>query len=216
MRDNEQFSFLRDLLVENKWFFSSRVHFDDQTDMILPTINFPGVDLGTLRIAEEDLQSLWNRMGVLCFSPVLDDPRMWRQYADDGKGICLRVSCGTLGYAYRSGTVLNVPLPVEYSDDPKLPWNVLDDEREMEEVVAASLLRKSTNWVYQREWRIVRNTGGYGALPQNALCGLIFGWDVPPQVRKQIGSWITLGHRRLSYQEAVLDDDRVKVRAFHF
>ena len=85
---------------------------------------------------------------------------------------------------------------------------------ELEEVVAASLLKKTMNWAYQHEWRIIRIVGGYDALPRNVLCGLIFGWEVSPETRREIESWITLGQRRLSYQEAVLDHERVKVRAY--
>ena len=202
--------------MENQWFFSSRVHFDDQADMVIPDVKLQGIAPGTLRIAENRLQDLWNRLGVLCFSEILDDARMWRLYADEGKGICLRVSCTFLKNAYRSGSLRDVPPPVEYSDDPRLPWDVSSDDREPEEVVAASLLRKTGNWAYQREWRIVRNAGGYDALPQNALCGLIFGWDVSPETRREIASWITLGQRRLSFGEAVLDHQRVKIRTFRF
>jgi hypothetical protein len=33
---------------------------------------------------------------------------------------------------------------------------------------------------------MLRHTGGYNALPLNALCGLIFGWHVTTEVRREI------------------------------
>jgi hypothetical protein len=82
---HDHFSSLRKLLVENQWFFSSRVHFDDQADMVIPDLNYRVLPPGTLQIAENRLQDLWNKLGVLCFSAILDDERMWRLYADEGR-----------------------------------------------------------------------------------------------------------------------------------
>jgi hypothetical protein len=54
----------------------------------------------------------------------------------------LRISYTFLKSAYRSGSLHDVPLPVEYSNDPRLTWDVLFDEREPEEIVVASLFAK--------------------------------------------------------------------------
>jgi hypothetical protein len=89
---------------------------------------------------------------------------------------------------------------------------VPEDEREDEEVVAESLLQKTLDWEYQREWRMLRHTGGYNALPLNALCGLIFGWHVKTEVRKEIADWIASGTRHMSLEEAVPNGDRLTLR----
>jgi len=153
---------------------------------------------------------LWNDMGVLCFSEVWNDLQMWSLYADSGNGICLRLSCASL----KAGLAPpDCPLPVQYSDRARAPWRVPDDEREDEEVVAESLLQKTLAWEYQREWRMLRHTGRYNALPPNALCGLIFGWHVTMEVRKEIADWIASGNRHMSLEEAVPSGDRLTLRA---
>jgi hypothetical protein len=131
-RVEDQFSSLRKVLEENNWFFSSRRYFDDQDDMVMPEVRIRGVPEETLLRARENLQRLWNDMGVLCFSEVWNDPRMWSLYADSGNGVCLRLSCASL----KAGLAPpDCPLPVLYSDRARAPWRVPEDEREDEEVV---------------------------------------------------------------------------------
>jgi hypothetical protein len=74
-----------------------------------------------------------------------------------------------------------------------------------------SSLRK----VYQREWRMLRHTGGYNALPLNALCGLIFGWHVTTEVTREIAGWIDSGSRHMSQEEAIPSGYRLTLRAAH-
>src|SRR5258708_5877170 len=106
---------LRRILVNNEWYFGSRLDFDDQNDCKLPGIlidrdHLRGVmarkDGGLTKAREDEIerylanpkakeqtleavQGFVNRVGILCLSELHDRPELWKIYADSGRGVCL-------------------------------------------------------------------------------------------------------------------------------
>ena len=86
----------------------------------------------------------------------------------------------------------------------------------------AHLLQKGTSWRCQAEWRCIRKweprqrptANRYYPIETRALIGVIFGWKLTEQDRRQITEWIQMGawRRNAALKQAQLEDGRVRIR----
>ena len=89
-----------------------------------------------------------NGLGVCCFSEAIDETLMWSHYAEGHRGIAIEFDAA---HPYFSRL-----LHVDYQDqreDVGLRWLI-------PEIIQKVILVKSTNWQYQREWRLLNGNGG--------------------------------------------------------
>jgi hypothetical protein len=219
----DRYDSLRRILVNNEWYFGSRVDFDDQADCKLPGILIDRDHLrrvmakkdgGKLSEAREKeieqflanpkspdgtlaaVQKYVDSVGILCLSELHEDPELWKIYADSGRGVCLCLE--TLKIAFAADYIERGPFEVIYSDDPKLPWDPRGDRDYQNAQTEDHLLRKGTIWAYQKEWRFFLHRGeestvGFHPLPPEALQAVILGPRLTEGERELVRSWIKAG-----------------------
>ncbi len=130
----------------------------------------------TPKLIVQVFQEVRQRAKIACFSEKLDSILMWSHYANSHEGVCLEYECPQKGTGYyvnhRLGSIQysNVrPRLTELEAIKYLGYANLRDEsffteEEHMEVLTRTLLTKSTQWEYEREWRWVEfnnNPNGY-------------------------------------------------------
>ena len=213
---------LRKILQENRWYFGSRVNFDDQEDCILSGVKIDREYLehvartrdGTLsarqlnriqqlvgdpeagtRIVAE-MQGYVDNVGILCLSELDDDTELWRKYADYGSGVCLQLDMTKL--IESEHYLLRGPFEVMYRDGPKSAWDPLADEASQQGQTEDCLFRKSSKWACQKEWRFIMHrvaerTVGEHSMPLDALSAVILGKQLTESECRTVSHWIRSG-----------------------
>ncbi len=190
--------------------------------MVSPVYDFP--DLETAKRAQKKNQDFMDNTGVMCLSVSARQPRLWAEYAANGKGVCIKLESDYIVHPD------NGPFRVNYCDAPKPPWKPFQDIR----APLVHLLQKKKVWAYQGEWRCILQwnpgenpTVGYRSMWQNrALAGLIFGWDTTRDERAEVIGWLTKGRGKwlrrlefaddfkLSLQEARLNGGSIELQDY--
>ena len=111
------------------------------------------------RIEEELLRQY--EKGIVCLSERDDCPLMWSHYGHQHRGMCF-------GYSVPSRTAGNI-YKVKYHGGRLVPATMVaamlkDDDVAQREVDEAVLLRKATNWSYEKEWRLIGRRGLHSSL----------------------------------------------------
>jgi len=129
----------------------------------------------------EELKKYYNR-GVFCLSTTYSSQLLWSHYGDQHKGICI-------GYSTNRD-----PEPelgrVLYGNMVKIPTSLLMDafvnENEASKIIVDEeiLLRKSTAWKYENEWRLIGNVGLHDS--PLLLEEITFGMRCPAAVKHTI------------------------------
>lgn len=113
-------------------------------------------EIRSLRSTFEDMKTT---TGISCLSESYDSLLMWAHYANNHSGICVEYELmeinKQLGFS---------PVPVIYSDERVYFRSINQNTVEADSisVFIESLTSKSTEWSYEKEWRIIRD---------NAACG---------------------------------------------
>jgi hypothetical protein len=162
------------------------------------------------------IQKDLDEIGILCLSEEPDNRELWKIYADDGNGVCLMLQSLEIFPAKSVGPIYG-PFDVKYSDGDKAPY---DPRRDPLVQSDDHLLRKRTQWAYQKEWRFIRHrygnhsTVGFYPLPASALIGLIFGWRLNPEEITEIRRWANAGPFRPRLFQAELRDAEIRIAGF--
>ena len=124
-------------------------------------------------------------IGVFSLSETSVSETLWRQYADDDRGICLefRVTRG------EHVDFLGRTLRVIYVDQPPAILFYLDS-REVN--LRKSVLTKTRAWEHEKEWRIVdlKNGPGLRKFPPDLLSGVIIGAKITSEHKELVLSWV--------------------------
>jgi hypothetical protein len=213
---------VRRILLNNEWYFGSRLKFNDQSDCVLPGIlldrNYMRslmakrdgkltkareeeidrflADPSAERRTVDEVQGYVNSVGILCLSERHDDPELWKEYADNGRGVCLRLE--TLEIVSDADYTERGPFEVLYSDEERHPWDPRGDQSYQLAQTEDHLLRKKTKWAYEKEWRFIMHRGsessvGDHPMPPAALREVILGPRLTEAEREQVRSWIKGG-----------------------
>jgi len=95
---------------------------------------------------------------VLCFTEVKDSILMWSHYADNHKGFCIE-------YDLQAFKLSDRLQRVQYSKKRRLiPGTFADNADSVRNEIYRATLRKSAEWKYEREWRLVFNINELGAI----------------------------------------------------
>lgn len=142
------------------------------------------------RQTEEQFDALRHEMGIACFSENEYSLLMWAHYASNHKGICVEYNMedfiSELGFS---------PVPVIYSvERAAIEEYVPNDSESLKQPFIDSLIRKSKEWEYEKEWRIIRDKGacgekwkGNGALLDSVKpLSIILGCDCSHEVEDEI------------------------------
>jgi hypothetical protein len=172
---------IRSVLCDSQFYFSKPDELDDPFEfkprnMILKKFKrvIPlnpewqeAIEAGVLKgidaVTANRSESL-NGLGVCCFSEAIDETLMWSHYAEGHRGIAIEFDAA---HPYFSRL-----LHVDYQDQRKdvgLRWQI-------PEIIQKVILVKSTNWQYQREWRLLNGNGGaLSRFPIDVVTGVILG-----------------------------------------
>jgi len=154
------------------------------------------------------LQDLWNRLaeesGILSLSRSKLNPHLWREYADEGAGVCIEYN---LTEVLESGDEEWVPFAVEYgANRPKM--NMLDyqpapdeapsidrDVKTIGEFVKKAFRLKTQKWALEEEVRVVMPVRKMNTqkvpIPRNTITSIYLGVNIAPQDKEAILSWGT-------------------------
>ena len=123
---------------------------------------------------------------------------MWSHYANSHKGICLKFRATS--YTKFFGESLQVNYQHEY---PKINFI----KHSSNEKLQLSLLTKSKEWAYEKEWRMLKPEEGrqIHLFPPEHLVGVILGCKIDPNDRSDIIAWIKESKKSITVQQAKLD-----------
>jgi len=121
-------------------------------------------------------------VGVLCLSERFCSPLMWSHYGQQHRGVCVEYDVSTVA--------TDEIRKVEYGESREIlasairAW-LLDDNADARRTIeGACLLRKSKEWAYEREWRMLGRIGlGPSRIP---LTAVIFGLRCPRTLQYSI------------------------------
>ena len=224
--DKERMEWVRQILVEHKFYFASRQSFNDPFDCVIPDLSqIPGtflkrfveefVDRKFSNASEpEKLQMIVRLMSI----NALEEIRNGLQKEVDKAGIvCFsKVRDDILMWAHYADKHKGLCLefdgssncrffgeaqPVEYEDYTPIPLHE-DNNCQM----TRAILTKSKHWSYEIEYRLFRPglAGQKLNYPVELLTGIIFGCMMPEKVRESIKQWVEQGGCRIAFFEARL------------
>ncbi len=108
-------------------------------------------------------RSMWETLktqtGISCFSESEKSLLMWAHYANNHRGMCVEYDL------LKINKKLNfTPVPVIYSVDRECLRSINMDsiEKDSLRVFIESISSKSSEWSYEKEWRIIRDNGACG------------------------------------------------------
>jgi hypothetical protein len=114
---------------------------------------------------KDAIQALLDNSGIVCLTETPLNGRMWDEYTEGGKGICL---------CFESfGSPFDEMLDVQYlPSHPTVRFNATPDE-----LVEAFLLAKTVPYTWEREWRKIyfNQGGGLKAIPESSLRAVLLG-----------------------------------------
>ena len=137
--------------------------------------------------------------GVFCFSKDGKNMLMWSHYGDEHKGICI-------GYSNDRKPTPNIR-PVIYGKYGVIKTSSLykafvkNDKDEQTTIENEILLKKSSAWRYEKEYRLISSTGLQDSLK---LEEITFGLRCPDEVRHTIIKMMEGRRQEIKYYEMVL------------
>ena len=147
--------------------------------------NFPPTP-SSLAAAEAEYKKRLGRLGVTCFSTRFDCLPMWAHYADNHRGLCLVV-----------GTRLPEDVPAKFWEIKyRLRRPIVNIITNRDQANMLSVLRKGTDWKYEREWRLVLEARSRNqrfpievAMPVGFLKGVILGLKCTSEDKRAVRAW---------------------------
>lgn len=120
------------------------------------------------------------QVGVLCLSEVNDSILMWSHYADCHRGLCLV-------YETSNPFFFNAQ-PVRYQRERPRVNPIFQSNEEMLE---NAIFTKSSEWAYEKEWRILHYQQGKGERQSPPVClkAIILGVAMSGDDRRLVESW---------------------------
>ena len=173
-----------DALKSNKMWYSAPCNFNDvfdcdvmvDEDQLFKSIQaYPGVQgvrpgspmwkqmksqaKGSARGMREMFSKMRSQMGITCLSELDDSLLMWAHYANNHRGMCVEYELMEINRQLNF-----TPIPVIYSEDRACIRSLNLDTvgRDTTKVFLESLTTKSSEWSYEKEWRIIRDDSACG------------------------------------------------------
>jgi len=117
-----------------------------------------------------------NLDGFLCLTASCDNLLMWAHYANDHKGVCLEFD------VTKDLDTFYFPKKVEYKPE-LISYNYLRDQAK----AAETLFRKSPDWEYEQEYRVLKINGyGLREIKRAALTSVVFGCRMKEEDRLEL------------------------------
>lgn len=107
----------------------------------------------------EMFSQMRSQMGITCLSELDDSLLMWAHYANNHRGMCVEYELMEINRQLKF-----TPIPIVYSENRACIGALNPDTvgRDTTKVFLESLTAKSSEWSYEKEWRIIRDDGACG------------------------------------------------------
>jgi hypothetical protein len=151
-------------------------------------------------------------IGVCSLSSNPAVSKLWTDYADNHRGICLRFDDVGIDNEFDLSAVPHfaMAMRVSYQDDrPRIQvWG----KDEGYERLTKYLLTKTRKWEYEQEWRLVDSSfTGSRPFPPPALSGVIFGSAISVADREEVINWIGSRKLRVDLLQARTDGHQIQI-----
>lgn len=138
-----------------------------------------------VKIFQSVLSNAVKKLGMLCLSEVNNDILMWSHYSDGHRGICLQFDKKQLQNQFH---VESVQYHSRYTSFKTFLDLIQTSELDR------LLKRKSRDWKYEREWRVIHNFESKKArllrLSPGMLTGVILGCQMSTRDKALVGGWV--------------------------
>ena len=125
------------------------------------------------------------KVGILSLAERSDDILMWSHYANCHRGVCIEFRTDA------DSRMFSRAQPVIYRDDyPHLNLREVVESKTLR-AAADWTLTKSSEWKYEKEWRVLDFNVGPGVqkFPDSCLSSVILGCRFPEEEREKIVNW---------------------------
>jgi hypothetical protein len=126
-----------------------------------------------------------DKAGVFCLPGTSTDILMWSHYSNCHRGICLEFRTDV------KDSIFAKAQPITYSDEyPHLDLRTIVESEPIRSA-AAWMLTKSSQWSYEREWRVLDYENGPGVrrFPPSCLSAVILGCCISDEERELVLEW---------------------------
>ena len=149
---------------------------------------------------KEAIEEALHSLGYFCMTSKPDNLLMWAHYADCHRGVCFKFDI------LDDLDSFLVPLPVEYNSD-YIEFDALNSN------IAELIRRKSEDWSYEDEYRIVKtNFHGLKKVKRAALKEIIFGCRTKKEEKETIMKEASLhGFTNVKYSESRMDSSAYRL-----
>ena len=109
-----------------------------------------------LRKIFEELKA---KTGIACLSELDDSLLMWSHYANNHKGFCVEYELLEINKQLQF-----TPIPIIYSNEKVVAGSLFPHslDKSVTKMIVDGLSTKSTEWSYEKEWRIIRDDKACG------------------------------------------------------
>ena len=143
------------------------------------------------RNGPSELVSRFASLGVTCFSEINDDTLMWSHYTTSHQGFCLEFDTTKPPFIWKNKlNQASVMEKVTYSDPyPPVSLKDLALNKLPFSLAQAILTVKSSDWAYEREWRLFSKRGNAELdYEKTALTGVYLGCKITAENKEIIKS----------------------------
>ena len=136
------------------------------------------------KLEEQIPQRFRNRVGVLSLSQKKDDILMWSHYANCHRGLCFEF------LDTNNTSFFSQAKPVNYQVEYPVINPFFDTDEEKGRKI---LLTKSSQWCYEKEWRVIdyKNKWGVQNFTEELLTGVIFGCEISNKDKNKVLKWLS-------------------------
>jgi hypothetical protein len=122
------------------------------------------------------MQANLDKSGVICLTDTPLDHRMWEEYADSHRGICLCFETSESPFSFTLECSYTTSLPIVRFD------------ADGDEQIRAFLLTKGDSYSWEREWRFVdfMKGGGHKPISPTTLRAIVLGKDAEKATREAV------------------------------
>lgn len=150
----------------------------------------------------QNLNHFISRTGVCCFSEKKNNILMWSHYANRHKGICIGFNYKKLvdmliHFNVKNNVLTYINKVIYKKYYPSLSGYKNDEMIDL-------LFIKSSNWKYEKEWRIIYSEGDDKkiGLPVNVISGIYLGLKIDPKNEDIIKKALSLKKYRIDLYKA--------------
>ena len=189
--EKEQLEYCKDILLNHRLFMAPRETLNDPFEgMAIPiSLSICGSgSFGSLGLPHPLVEDRMNQYRILSLSANPKNPIMWAHYANNYSGVCFEFEFNNNFENIHKVSYIEHQYDTIY--DPT--------EEEFRRAIEKSLLRKSKNWSYEEEYRIIsKSNESFFHFDQSELTGIIIGNR--SLCAQELVSWATKGNIPIYY-----------------